>query len=351
MRILGVSSILLAAGLAFASMPATAAEPAAAPAAATTTAAAPAAAAPTDPLLAEDGAPAMKAIVGEGVPKGGRTIALQGQVTPNGQEALRFHNFILFPLITVISVFVLGLLLWVIIFYRRAANPTPSRTSHNTLIEILWTGIPVLILVLIAIPSIRLLAHQFKPAPDNAITLKATGNQWFWTYDYPDLGINLTANMLKEKDQVDAGTRYRTDADGPRLLAADARVVLPVGVPIRLITTSPDVIHSWAVPAFWIKLDAVPGKLNETSFTIDKPGLYFGQCSELCGKRHAFMPIAVEAVDQKTFAAWVAAKGGKFPSAEPAAAATAPAAPAAANAAAPVTNEAEAANAAAGNAE
>jgi len=122
-------------------------------------------------------------------------------------------------------------------------------------------------------------------------------------------------------------------------------------VPIRLITTSPDVIHSWAVPAFWIKLDAVPGKLNETSFTIDKPGLYFGQCSELCGKRHAFMPIAVEAVDQKTFAAWVAAKGGKFPSAEPAAAATAPAAPAAANAAAPVTNEAEAANAAAGNAE
>ncbi|RZL51583.1 MAG: hypothetical protein EOP65_17210, partial [Sphingomonas sp.] len=125
----------------------------------------------------------------------------------------------------------------------------------------------------------------------------------------------LAANMLKEKADVSAGERFRTDADGPRLLAADNRIVLPVGVPIRLITTSNDVIHSWAVPAFWIKLDAIPGRLNETSFTIDKPGLYFGQCSELCGARHAYMPIAVQAVTPAVFAQWIAAKGGTMPAA------------------------------------
>ena len=217
---------------------------------------------------------------------------------------------------------------------------------------------PVLILVAIAVPSISLLAAQFKPAPKDAITLKAIGNQWFWSYEYPDNGgIQLTANMLKEQSQVPAGTRYRTDADGPRLLATDQRVVLPVGVPIRLITTAQDVIHSWAVPAFWIKLDAVPGKLNETSFTIDKPGLYFGQCSELCGARHAYMPIAVEAVSPAEFAQWVKSKGGTMP-AEVAAAAAAtatqnaatPAAETNAAAEPAATNEtAPAANAAAGN--
>jgi cytochrome c oxidase subunit 2 len=146
------------------------------------------------------------------------------------------------------------------------------------------------------------------------VTLKAIGNQWYWTYQYPDHGgFEITANLLKEKNEVAPGERARTDADGPRLLAADNRIVLPVGVPIRLITTSNDVIHSWAVPAFWIKLDAIPGRLNETSFTIEKPGLYFGQCSELCGARHAYMPIAVEAVTPAQFAAWVRAKGGSMP--------------------------------------
>jgi cytochrome c oxidase subunit 2 len=211
---------------------------------------------------------------------------------------------------------VLGLLIWVVIRYRRAANPEPSRTSHNTMIEIVWTLLPVLILIAIAVPSIRLLAAQFKPAPDNAVTLKAIGNQWFWSYEYPDHGgIQITANMLKEQGQVPAGQRFRTDADGPRLLATDNRVVLPVGVPIRLQTTAQDVIHAWAIPAFWIKLDAVPGKINETSFTIEKPGVYFGQCSELCGARHAYMPIVVEAVSPEVFAAWVAAKGGTMPGA------------------------------------
>jgi cytochrome c oxidase subunit 2 len=208
------------------------------------------------------------------------------------------------------------LLVWVVLRYRRAANPVPSKTSHNTFIEIVWTAAPVLILAAIAIPSIGLLAAQFKPAPAGAVTLKAIGNQWYWSYQYPDFGgVEITANMLKEKDQVGAGERARTDADGPRLLAADNRVVLPVGVPIRLITTANDVIHSWAVPAFWIKLDAVPGRLNETSFTIDKPGLYFGQCSELCGARHAYMPIAVQAVAPEVFKQWIVAKGGTLPGA------------------------------------
>jgi cytochrome c oxidase subunit 2 len=332
MRMLGLTRILLAAGLAFAA-PAFAQEPAAAPAAPAAAPATPenpaasaggdnsaaamadnaAAPAVADPTLDAAGKPLTAPVAGVGQPVDG-VYGIQEQVTPNGRTAHWFHDWILMPLITIISVFVLGLLIWVIIFYRRAKNPVPSKTSHNTMIEIVWTLVPVLILVAIAIPSIRLLAAQFKPAPKEAVTLKAIGNQWFWSYEYPDHGgIQLTANMLKEQGDVPAGTRYRTDADGPRLLATDTRVVLPVGVPIRLLTTAQDVIHSWAIPAFWIKLDAVPGRINEASFTIEKPGVYFGQCSELCGARHAYMPIAVEAVSPEVFARWVASKGGKMP--------------------------------------
>jgi cytochrome c oxidase subunit 2 len=260
-----------------------------------------------------------------------RRIGIQPQVTANGETAKSFHNHILLPVIIGISILVLILLAWTILRFRRKANPVPSKTSHNTLIEIIWTVGPVLILAVIAWPSISLLAKQFKPAPDNAVTIKAIGNQWFWSYEYPDHGgISITANMLKEKDQVAAGARFRTDVDGPRLLAVDNRIVVPVGTPIRLIATANDVIHSWAVPAFWIKIDAIPGRLNETSFTVDKPGVYFGQCSELCGARHAFMPIVVEAVEPAVFAQWVAAKGGKMP--EPKSATTKPALPAADNA-------------------
>ncbi len=280
-----------------------------------TTTAAPATAAPADPTLAQNGAPALAPTDHIGQPTDG-WYGIQPQVTPNGVAAQSFHDYILLPLITIISIFVLMLLVWVMIRYRAAANPVPSKTSHNTLIEVLWTLIPVLILVAIAVPSIRLLAAQYAPAPAGAVTLKATGNQWYWSYEYPDHGgIQLTANMLKEQSEVAAGQRYRTTADGPRLLAVDNRVVLPVGVPIRLLTTAADVIHSWGVPAFWAKLDAVPGRINETSFTIEKPGLYFGQCSELCGARHAYMPIAVEAVSPAVFARWVAAKGGTMPGA------------------------------------
>lgn len=337
MRKTGMMLFSLAAGLALAgSGPATAQAPAtAAPGVTVTTptatdaAAKPASAKPTDPLLALDGGPAdslPQAGIGQPVDK---AIGLQPQFSPNGVRASWMHDWLLVPLIVGISVFVLLLLLWVIVFYRRAANPVASKTSHNTILEVLWTGLPIVILAGVAVPSIGLLQAQFKPAPANAITLKAIGNQWYWSYEYPDNGgIEITANMLKEKGQEAVGDRFRTDADGPPLLATDNRVVLPVGVPIRLITTSADVIHSWAMPAFWIKLDAVPGRINETSFIIQKPGVYFGQCSELCGARHGFMPITVAAVDKATFDKWVVAKGGSVKGAavaapaEPAAAAT-----------------------------
>jgi cytochrome c oxidase subunit 2 len=327
MRKMGMRGFAMAAGLALASLGGVghAAQPAATPApqaaaapagvsnTAPTTAAATPTANPSSPELAMDGAPAMTVKPMIGQPTDG-LYGLQPQVTKNGVFAHWMHNSILVPTITFICLLVLALLFWVSFRYRRAANPVPSKTSHNTVIEILWTLLPVVILVLIAVPSIGLLQAQFKPAPSGAVTLKAIGNQWYWTYQYPDNGgFEITANMLKEKGEVAAGERARTDADGPALLAADNRIVLPVGVPIRLITTANDVIHSWAVPAFWIKLDAIPGRLNETSFTIDKPGLYFGQCSELCGARHAFMPIAVEAVSPAQFAAWVKAKGGTMP--------------------------------------
>lgn len=282
---------------------------------------------PADPLLNADGTHKNGPMAdGVGHPVD-RRIGIQPQVTANGETAKNFHNYLLLPVITVISIFVLILLAYAIMRFRRARNPIPSKTSHNTAIEIVWTVVPVLILAVIAWPSISLLAKQFKPAPDNAVTIKAIGNQWYWSYEYPDHGgISITANMLKEKSEVPAGQRFRTDVDGPRLLAVDNRIVVPVGTPIRLIATANDVIHSWAVPAFWIKIDAIPGRLNETSFTVDKPGVYFGQCSELCGARHAYMPIVVEAVEPAVFAQWIAAKGGKMPA--PKAASTKPELPA-----------------------
>ncbi len=263
-----------------------------------------------------------------GQPMEGR-IGLQPQVTKLGQQAAWMHDLILVPMMAVISLFVLGLLLFVMARFRRAANPTSSKTSHNTVIEVIWTLVPVLILVGIAVPSISLLAAQFKPAPANAVTLKAIGNQWFWSYEYPDHGIGFDANMLSDEDAKAKGE--------PRLLAVDNRVVLPVNTPIKLVTIGNDVIHSWAVPAFWIKMDSVPGRLNETTFTVEKTGVYYGQCSELCGDRHGFMPIGVEVVSKEDFASWVRAKGGKMPgdaAAAPAASATA--APVAAPIPAPV---------------
>jgi cytochrome c oxidase subunit 2 len=266
------------------------------------------------------------------------SLRLQPQMTPIGEEAVRFHDYILVPMMFIMCIFVLLLLIWVVIRYRAAANPTPSRTSHNTIIEVIWTLFPVLVLVSIAVPSIRLLAHQYNP-PKADLTVKVIGNQWYWTYQYPDNGdFEVVSNILKEKSEVKPGARFRTDADGPRLLAVDERMVVPAGAVVKIITTSNDVIHSFAMPAFWVKMDAIPGRLNETWFKVDRPGVYFGQCSELCGARHAYMPIAVEVVSKAQYAQWVASKGGTMPGAKPAANpdATSPASPATAAPAAPL---------------
>jgi cytochrome c oxidase subunit II len=240
-------------------------------------------------------------------------MGLPEQVTELGQEAEWFHDIILMPLILAISVFVLILLGWVMFRYRRGANPTPSRNTHNTTLEIVWTLVPVLILVAIAVPSIRLLAHQYDP-PAADITIKAIGNQWYWEYEYPDHGVTLVSNMIPD-DQVAA-------TGEPRQLAVDYRMVVPVGATVKMIITSNDVIHAWGVPAFWVKIDAVPGRLNETWFRAEQPGVYYGVCYELCGARHGYMPIAVEVVSREQFARWVAQNGGTMPGARPAAAAT-----------------------------
>ncbi|WP_414900555.1 cytochrome c oxidase subunit II [Sphingomonas flavalba] len=286
-----------------------------------------------------------------GMPQAG-SMQVEHQVTPNGQEALWIHDAVLMPVIVAITLLVLVLLVWVMFRYRASANPVPSRTSHHTVIEVIWTLVPVFILLAIAVPSIGLLAAQFKPASKDALTIKVVGNQWYWTYEYPDNGgFEIISNMLK--DDVAPGERQRADADGPPLLAVDNRIVMPVGRQIKLIVTSNDVIHSWAIPAFWTKMDAVPGRLNEVQFTVEKEGLYFGQCSELCGARHGFMPIAVEVVSPERFAQWVRSKGGTMPEDAPAAAETpaaeAPAAVAAAPAEAPAAAPSQAATANSGN--
>ena len=253
-------------------------------------------------------------------------MGLQDQVTEVGQQAASFHDNWLLTVCVVISLFVLALLAWTIFRYRRGANPTPARTSHNTVIEVIWTLVPVLILVAIAIPSIRLIRAQYSPPPAD-LTVKVIGNQWYWTYQYPDNGgFEIVSNMLKEQKDVKAGARFRTDADGPPMLAVDERMVIPAGKVVKFIVTSNDVIHAFAMPAFWTKIDANPGRLNETWVKVDRPGVYFGQCSELCGARHGYMPIAIEVVPEATFNAWLAAKGGSPKGAAPAVEPGAPAA-------------------------
>jgi cytochrome c oxidase subunit II len=239
-----------------------------------------------------------------------RGLTFQPQYSDDGQYALWMHDVILLPIITAISLLVLGLLLWVIARYNRRRNAVPSKTSHNTLVEVIWTVVPVLILVAIAIPSITLLARQYQSPPEDALTVKVTGYQWYWGYSYPDNGdVEVISNMMDEDE-----ARARGE---PPQLAVDNRMVVPVGEPIRLQITAADVIHSFAVPSLWFKLDAVPGRLNERTMTINEPGIYYGQCSELCGSRHAYMPIAVEAVPRPQFEAWIRSRGGTVGSDEP----------------------------------
>lgn len=208
-----------------------------------------------------------------------------------------------------IVVLVLGLLGWCILRFNERRNPQPSRTTHNTLIEVIWTAVPVMVLVGIAIPSFKLLyAEDVIPKPE--LTVKAIGHQWYWSYEYPDNGnFGFDATLVEDKD---------LKPGQPRLLTTDNHVVLPVGTTIRVITTATDVIHSWAVPAFGVKQDSVPGRLNELWFKIDRPGTYYGQCSELCGVNHGFMPIEVEAVSKERYAQWVEEAKKKFASSMPA---------------------------------
>src|SRR6201982_3347391 len=216
-----------------------------------------------------------------------------------------FHN-VLLTLITVITLFVLALLITVMVKFNARANPVPSRTTHNTLIEVAWTLIPVLILVGIAVPSFRLLFLQLD-LPKADLTVKATGKQWYWSYAYPD-------NGKFEFDSLLACDESRKKGEHPRLLAVDNELVVPVNKIVRVQTTGADVIHSFAVPAFGIKIDAIPGRLNETWFKTTKTGMFYGQCSELCGKDHSFMPIAVKVVSDQDLATWVEAAKKKYAS-------------------------------------
>jgi cytochrome c oxidase subunit 2 len=221
---------------------------------------------------------------------------LQEAASPVMENITWFHNF-LTVLIFVITLFVLGLLVAVVVKFNARANPIPSRTTHNTLIEVAWTLLPVLILVGIAVPSFRLLFLELD-IPKADVTIKATGNQWNWTYAYPDDKIEYTSIMLTEED------RAKLPSPPPRLLGVDHALVVPANKVIRVQTTGADVIHSFAMPAFGIKIDAIPGRLNETWFKATKLGIFYGQCSELCGKDHAFMPIVVKVVNDQDYDAW-----------------------------------------------
>jgi cytochrome c oxidase subunit 2 len=221
-------------------------------------------------------------------------LGLQQAASPVMENIIWFHDFLLY-LITAISLFVLALLVIVVVKFNARANPIPTKTTHNTLLEVAWTLIPVIILAAIAVPSFKLLFLQTRIPPAD-VTVKAIGKQWYWSYNYPDDKFEFDSLMLQDKDRK---------PDQPRLLAVDNEMVVPVNKTVRVQVIGADVIHAFAVPSFGIKIDAVPGRLNETWFKATREGVYYGQCSELCGKDHAFMPIAVRVVSEKDYAAWI----------------------------------------------
>ncbi|SFJ91371.1 cytochrome c oxidase subunit 2 [Bradyrhizobium sp. Gha] len=224
---------------------------------------------------------------------------LQGSGSPVMDNIVSFHNFLSY-LIIAITLFVLALLVIVVVKFNARANPVPSRTTHNTLIEVVWTLVPVLILVGIAVPSFRLLFLELD-VPKADLTIKATGKQWYWSYAYPDNGKFEFDSLMAQDKQ-------------PRLLGVDNEMVVPVNKVIRVQVTGADVIHAFALPAFGVKIDAIPGRLNETWFKATKTGMFYGQCSELCGKDHAFMPIAIRVVNDQEFASWVESAKKKYAS-------------------------------------
>ncbi len=269
------------------------------------------------PLVALMATPAWADLLGQPTPGG---IGMQPAASYLKHQANFFHDIILMPIIVAISLFVLGLLAWVVIRYNKRSNPVPARWSHNTLVEIIWTVLPVLILMFISIFSFRLLfAYHDIPKPD--VTIKATGNQWYWSYEYPDNGgYSFDSRMLTEEQAKAKGVPFRLAADNP--------IVVPVNKNVRVLVTGADVIHSLGLPAFGLKTDGIPGRVNETWFKAEKTGVYYGQCSELCGVDHAFMPIQIDVVDQATYDAWISARAPKPAPAPAAAAAPTAAAPA-----------------------
>ncbi|QDZ03262.1 cytochrome c oxidase subunit II [Nitratireductor mangrovi] len=237
----------------------------------------------------------------------------QPAVTSIMEQTTWFEIYTLWFIVP-ITILVLALLAWAIFRFRESANPTPSRTSHNTLIEVIWTVGPVVILLFLAVPSFQLLTAQYTPPEDPEITIKATGVQWYWDYEYQtEEPLNFSSLILQDDDR--AGLGKEDMAAYPRLLAVDNEVVVPVDTTVRVLVTASDVIHAFAMPAFGVKTDAVPGRINEIWFKAKKEGLYYGQCSELCGKDHAFMPIGIRVVTREQYDTWLAAAQSDLPGA------------------------------------
>ena len=229
-------------------------------------------------------------------------LGFQNSASQSMSEIVSFHNNILLPVIIAISVFVLFLMIYVCIRFRASRNPNPSRTTHNVAVEVLWTLIPCLILIVMAVPSFKILYKQ-DTIPKADITVKAIGYQWYWGYEYPDENIIFESYMIKDEELKE---------NQPRLLTVDNEVVVPVNKVVKVLITANDVLHAWALPSFGVKRDAVPGRINETWFKAEKVGTYYGQCSELCGIQHAFMPITVRVVTDEEYAIWLADAKMKF---------------------------------------
>ena len=229
-------------------------------------------------------------------------LGFQNPASDSMRDIVSFHNNLLLPIIIAISVFVLFLMLYACVRFRASANPNPSKRTHNVTVEILWTLIPCLILIVMAVPSFKILYKQ-DTIPKADLTIKAVGYQWYWGYEYPDENIIFDSYMIEEKD---------LRADQPRLLAVDNEVVVPVNKVVKVLITANDVLHAWALPAFGVKRDAVPGRINETWFKAEKEGTYYGQCSELCGIKHAFMPITVKVVSEENYQEWLSEARVKF---------------------------------------
>ena len=229
-------------------------------------------------------------------------LGFQDSASQGMTEIVNFHNNILLPVIIAITVFVLFLMIYTCIRFRESKNPNPSKTTHNVAVEVLWTLIPCLILIVMAVPSFKLLYKQ-DTIPKVDVTIKAVGYQWYWGYEYPDENIIFESYMIKEDELKE---------NQPRLLTVDHEVVVPVNKVVKVLITANDVLHAWALPSFGVKRDAVPGRINETWFKAEKVGTYYGQCSELCGIQHAFMPITVRVVTDEEYAIWLAEAKMKF---------------------------------------